>query len=317
LHTTFVFGPKGTHMLWCALLVAAAVPRVELELMMTDDGRWATSLMHAEDAGPHRETHLLSFTALKQPIARRVVVLWGDTAARVPFGLDGLELSAGSLVGAEWSVCDRVFRNTPMLRYTPCPFWSMLRVRFGLGLCCQVPIDGLVSRYCYTGDPVATGLKCSLETGKCIGDAVDFDFNATRHQVPELGEIRSGPLDAVVAYANPNNAVMGTRTIVAFKQAPNLRIVVENGIGAVYRPTDNVDTVASLVLLLVIVVVLLNLTHVDRYACEECYAGFSSPEALEHHCAEHRVPPEQGRLARWFRLPCDRGGQHMGLVFLC
>lgn len=125
-------------MLWCALLVAAAVPRVELELMMTDDGRWATSLVHAEDAGPHRETHLLSFTALQQPIARRVVVLWGDTAARVPFGRDGLELSAGSLVGAEWSVCDRVFRNTPMLRCDPCRAPGVLCARLALRFLPQV-----------------------------------------------------------------------------------------------------------------------------------------------------------------------------------
>jgi len=104
-------------MLWCALVVAAAaMPRVELDLMMTDDGHWATSLVHAEDTGPHRETHLLSFTRSEPPVVGRIVVLWGDTAARVPFGRDGLELSVGSFAGAEWSVCNRVLRNTAMLR---------------------------------------------------------------------------------------------------------------------------------------------------------------------------------------------------------
>lgn len=171
----------------------------------------------------------------------------------------------------------------------------------------------LVPRYCYTGDPVATDLNCSLETALCTGSSIDFDLNATQHQVRRFGEIRSGPLDTVIAYANPTNAVIGPRTVVSLKQEPDLRIVVENGVGNVWAATDNVDTVASLVLLLVVVSTLLNLTHVDRYACEECYAGFTTAEELEAHCRENRPPPVQGRLAKWLRLPCDQGGQHAGL----
>lgn len=98
------------------VLASVAVPRAELELLMTDDGRWATRFVHVDQTGPHTETHIVSFAAPTPPIQKRGVVLWGDTAARVPFGMNGLELAASTLVDTQWSICDHVFRNTKMLR---------------------------------------------------------------------------------------------------------------------------------------------------------------------------------------------------------
>ena len=101
------------------VLASAAVPRAELELLMTDDGRWATRFVHVDQTGPHTETHIVSFAAPKPPVKKRGVVLWGDTAARVPFGMNGIELAASTLVDTQWSICDHVFRNTKMLRSLP------------------------------------------------------------------------------------------------------------------------------------------------------------------------------------------------------
>lgn len=66
-------------------LTSVAVPRAELELLMTDDGRWATRFVHVDQTGPHTETHIVSFAApMFSPSRERL-----PSARDLPKSLDG------------------------------------------------------------------------------------------------------------------------------------------------------------------------------------------------------------------------------------
>lgn len=222
-------------MLVLGALTLASAPRLELELGLDSVGSWAFELTHPSPEGTHSEVHTLSFFPGTGPKASKTVVAWGNTAAMLPFYNGGTAVAAADISGGVYSLCEGVFRNTKMLRW------------------------------CYTGDPVATDLECTPATARCSDGSIAFDFEALEHEVTEMGEIRHGPADAVVAVANPTNAAIGPDTVVALKRAPHLRIVVLGSTATVWSGTDDVDTTASLILLFVIVVTLLNLTHINRY----------------------------------------------------